>query len=148
MSNKISYGYGNELTKNLVGLTIAQVLGDVTIKAVLGFGTGVVAKINGAPVGTGYVIREGDSISVEQAAQEKAATSRITLRYGAANVLSVQVDSATTVRSVLQNPTYRAALGFTDGVVAKINGASVNDDLTVSDGMTIDIETRAQEKAA
>lgn len=146
--NNLRFGATNSLRVNLVGQLVSAVLANAAYRGALGFGQNVQAKINGAPVDGNYVIREGETIDIENRAQEKAADARVTLAYGATATLNLTVPGTTRIRDLLTNRNYRAALGFGDGAVAKINGATVRDDIYVTDGLRIDIETRAQEKAA
>ena len=148
MSNIIRYGATNQLTVSLAGRTIASVLGDANLRGALGFPANVIAKINGSTVPSTYVIGAGQIVDVEVQAQQKAAGCNITLRYGATNELRVSVPEHTTIKTVLTNPSYKAALGYGSNVVAKINGASVRDDVFETDGLTVEIEVQAQQKAA
>lgn len=145
--NKLSFGATNVLEVNLVGQTISQVLGNANYRNVLGFGQNVQAKVFGAPVSADYVVRGGDSIAIENKAQEKASNVNVTVTFGATSRLTKSVPANTTIASLLTDRTLRAALGFGDNAIAKINGAAVRNDVYVRDGLVIDIETKAQEKA-
>lgn len=147
--NKLRFGATNSLDVNLVGSTIGSVLTNSNYKSVLGFGSNVQAKVHGSPVNSDYVIRSGDVIDIENRAQQKAnGDATVTIAFGATAKLTRSYPHGTTVRSVLADRNVRSALGFGDGAVAKINGTRVSDDLYVTNGMQIDIETSAQQKAA
>lgn len=145
--NNIRFGATNSLARDVAGSTVAQVLRNAGISGALGFGSSVCAKINGVPVDENYVIRGGETIDIENKAQSKAADVTVTVRFGATATLTRAFPATTTIRSVLTRPDIKAALGYGENAVAKINGVAVRDDLYVSEGMRIDIETRAQEKA-
>jgi sulfur carrier protein ThiS len=147
--NTIRYGLTNTLnTGNAVGRRIRDILNDAAFRGALGFGSNAVAKINGSVVSPDHIVVAGQVIDIETKAQEKANDNVvIRLRYGLTNTLDVSVPTGTTVDQVLANTAYKAALGYGNGCVAKVNGAVVNNGLRVAAGMTIDIETKAQEKA-
>ena len=145
--NNLRFGLTNSLSASLAGQSVSQVLDNAGYRGALGFGQNVVAKINGVAVCRDYRIRDGETIDIEVQAQQKAADATVVLSYGATAVLTVTVPEGTTIRSVLTNRNYRAALGFGDGAIAKINGAVVDSDVRVVNGLRIDIETGAQQKA-
>lgn len=148
MSNILRHGPSNSITCDLAGRSIGSVLSDRNLQVALGFGTNVQARIYGRVVSSEHVISSGETVEVETVANRKANTVNITLRYGTANALTRGVNAGTTVKQVLTNQSFRAALGFGDNVIAKINGAAVRDDLYVTDGLVIDLETAANQKAS
>lgn len=148
MSNLIRHGLTNSMTRDLSGRTIGSVLGDRNLQTALGFGTNVQARVSGRVVSNDHVIGFNETIDIETVANRKANDAvQITLRYGTGNTLTRGVSPGTLVKQVLTNQSFRAALGFGDNVIAKINGAIVRDDLYVSEGMVIDLETAANQKA-
>ncbi len=146
--NTLRFGATNSLTVNLVGQSIRNVLANTGYRGALGYGGDVQAKVNGGLASADYLVREGDVIDIENRAQQKAAGARVTINYGATASITREVPTHQTVRGLLTDRNIRAALGFTDGAIAKVNGATVSNDLYVTDGMRIDIETQAQQKAA
>lgn len=70
----------------------------------------------------------------------------ITIKYGIESV-SRHYDSAPTVSSVLSSASVKAELGFGDNVRALVNGVEQTGASVLTDGVTLTIETRANQKA-
>lgn len=72
---------------------------------------------------------------------------QVTIKYGLQQVTR-SVPEGTTFRQVMQDSTVRAVLGYGDNVRCLIDGDEQPEDGEVSDGDVINIETRANKKAA
>lgn len=69
----LRYGPENELTKAIdAGVCVSGLLQDRGIQSMLGFGDNVVAKIDGDVVSGSTVPDDGDIITIETRAHEKA----------------------------------------------------------------------------
>lgn len=71
----------------------------------------------------------------------------ITIKYGADQHTTTVADG-TSVGRVVQNSTTRAMLGYGDNVKALVSGVEQSMDTEVYDGMVVQLETRANSKAA
>tara|TARA_Y100001963_G_scaffold125455_1_gene177069 strand:+ start:3706 stop:4146 length:441 start_codon:yes stop_codon:yes gene_type:complete len=143
----ITVRYGLERRADLVvedGTSIAQVL-DRTRPA-LGFGSNVKALIGGVTQPDSNTVRDGDEITVETAANCKAADEvTVQVKYGLERSTSVCVPTGSTIEDVLGRA--RTALGFGSNVKALIDGAAQPLTGTVTDGDIISVETAANSKA-
>lgn len=72
---------------------------------------------------------------------------RIIINFGLSNTLSRDFPSGTTVGEVLKNPNLKAALGYGDNVVAKIDGVTQDPSRQLVDGDEVDLEVQANKKA-
>lgn len=69
----IRYGATNEVTKSVrPGTTVAQVLGDISIQGVLGFGSNVQALVDGQVLNGTASVSDGDVLVIETKANSKA----------------------------------------------------------------------------
>lgn len=71
---------------------------------------------------------------------------KVTLQYGSES-REVTVSQNATVGSLLADNSNKVILGYGDNVKPLINGMEVSFDTVVSDGSTVTIETRANQKA-
>lgn len=70
---EINFGLSNTVTKQFpIGTTIGDLLANAGLRALLGFGENVVAKIDGSVQSNGSVISDGDVINIEVRANTKA----------------------------------------------------------------------------
>jgi sulfur carrier protein ThiS len=70
----------------------------------------------------------------------------VTVAFGL-NRIQQTINPGTTVANLLANEVVRAALHFGDNVVAKIEGRVVEGSRQLCNGQTVNLETRANEKA-
>jgi hypothetical protein len=69
----IKYGVGNSMSVQVAtGTTIDQILNNQNYQGSLGFGANVVAKVDGEILNASYVPDDGEEISIENRAHEKA----------------------------------------------------------------------------
>ncbi len=71
----------------------------------------------------------------------------ITIKYGA-EIATKTYDNPPTVSSVLSSPSVKAQLGFGDNIRALVNGVEQSNSAVLTDGVTLNIETKANTKAA
>lgn len=70
----------------------------------------------------------------------------ITIKYGVDSI-NKQVDASFTIGDLKEDDAIRAGLGYGDNVNALINGVAQCDDVLISDGAIVTIETAANQKA-
>ena len=148
MSNQINHGLTNSLRRDVSGRSVASVLQDRNLQQVLGYGSNCQIRINGQIASADRIISYGETLDIETVANRKANNVSVTLRHGPNNELVRSVPAGTTVQSILTNSSFRSVLGFGANSIARIDGALISDtNLTVREGMVIDIETAANQKA-
>jgi len=147
-STTIKFGYGNSITQNWAGRTIADLLSNTSIKMALGIGDNVQARVRGQVQPSTYVIQPGDVVDVETVANRKAANVSVTLSHGPGNSITRELPEGTTIRDILTNVSYQQVLGFGRNSVCRIDGAQITDDVVIRHGMVISIETQANTKAS
>jgi len=141
----VRYGLERQATIEVEdGSSIAQVLEKV--RPALGFGSNVKALIGGVTQPESNTVRCGDVITVETAANSKAADEvSVTVKYGLERSITTSVPVGSSIGDVLRR--VRAALGFGDNVKALIDGATQPESNTVTEGDVISVETAANSKA-
>ena len=141
----VRYGLERQATIEVEdGSSIAQVLEKV--RPALGFGSNVKALIGGVTQPESNTVRCGDVITVETAANSKAAAEvSVTVKYGLERSITTSVPVGSSIGDVLRR--VRAALGFGDNVKALIDGATQPESNTVTEGDVISVETAANSKA-
>ena len=72
---EVAYGLDNSIRTKAT--TIGSILGNERIKAFLAFGENVEAVINGAVVGSNYLLAEGDNVTLRQKAGTKGFFARL-----------------------------------------------------------------------
>jgi hypothetical protein len=70
----------------------------------------------------------------------------ITVKYGIESVTKTY-DNAPTVGSVLGSASVKAELGYGDNVRALVNGVEQSNSAVLTDGVVLQIETKANSKA-
>lgn len=145
LSITVRYGLERQATIEVEdGSSIAQVLEKV--RPALGFGSNVKALIGGVTQPDSNTVRCGDVITVETAANSKAADEvSVTVKYGLERSITTSVPVGSSIGDVLRR--VRAALGFGDNVKALIDGATQPESNTVAEGDVISVETAANSKA-
>lgn len=72
---------------------------------------------------------------------------KITIRYGSQS-RATNVDSGATIGMVIADQTNKIILGYGDNVKALVHGVEQPGDAVPSDGATITLETKLNQKAA
>lgn len=70
---EVNFGLNNTMSKSFPeGTTVADLLSNTSLKAGLGFGDNVVAKVGGVTQSNGYELQHGDVVDLEVRANTKA----------------------------------------------------------------------------
>jgi 2-phosphoglycerate kinase len=145
---KLTIKYGAEsISKSFdTAPTVAQVIGNPNIKAVLGFGDNVKALVSGIEQDSDASLFGVSELVLETRANSKASDLRVRISYGADGV-DKMFDFGSTIADVVQNSNLKAVLGFGDNIKVLVNGVEQTLDTELSDGISLVIETKANSKA-
>lgn len=72
---------------------------------------------------------------------------RVTIKFGSGNELVKEFPEGTSLGCAIKNPHVRGALGYGENVEGHIGGVPQDDSLTLRDGMTVSVNSRACAKA-
>lgn len=141
----------NELSRDNFpeGTTIGDILRDPNLRAVLGFGDNVEARIDGVTQDLSAPVRDGDVIFLATKAASKASgegEAQVTVKF-ASNEVRRGYPAGNTIGNILQDPNLRAVLGFGDNVEARIDGVTQSASSPVYGGEVIYLATKAASKA-
>jgi len=147
MNITIKYGLDSIVKSYPAAPNAGQVLSDINIRAVLGFGDNVRALVNGVEQPSDSILPDGGTLVVETRANTKASPDiTVTVQYGLDRVTRT-LPGPVTVEDVLDDENIKAVLGFGDNVRCLIDGVEQPLDAGLFHQATLVIETRANTKA-
>jgi hypothetical protein len=126
--------------------SVGQVIGDSNVRAGLGYADNVRPVINGITMPASAHAPAGCTITVETAANAKAAPDGVLIRFGLSSI-ERHYDGTVTARQIKNDPNVRAGLGCGDNMRVVMNGVTLPDEAIIPAGSTVTLETAANSKA-
>jgi len=126
--------------------SVGQIINDANVKAGLGYSDNVRPVIEGVTMPHNSQVLDGSTITVETAANQKAAPDGILVRFGLQS-MERHYSGTVTARMIRTDPNLKAGLGFSDNVRVVLNGVTMPDEAVIGTGSTVTIETAANTKA-
>ena len=125
---------------------VGQIISDSNVRAGLGYSDNVRAVQNGVTMPNTAHAYAGSTLTIETAANAKAAPDGILVQFGLQS-MERHYEGQVTARMIRTDSNLKAGLGFSDNVRVVMNGVTLPDEAIVAAGSRVTIETAANAKA-